>query len=136
MYRPRSLVQALEFAPDTSALLLPILPDHERREVLELFNPLGTSDATEECIHELFEAQVERAPDSVAVLYEGESLKYGELNGRANQLARHLRALSVGPDELVGICVERSLDMVVGLLGIMKAGARICPWIRAIRQSD
>src|SRR5262249_34996273 len=78
-------------------------------------------------VHELFEEQVQRTPDSVAVVYEGESLTYAKLNGRANQLARHLRDKGIGPDRLGGICVERSLEMVVGLLGILKAGGAYVP---------
>ena len=79
------------------------------------------------CIHELFEAQVERTPDAVAVVYRDEELTYRELNHRANQLARYLREHGVGPEALVGLCVERSLEMVVGLLGILKAGGAYVP---------
>ena len=71
------------------------------------------------CLHELFEEQAERTPEAVAVAFEDEQLTYGQLNERANQLARHLQGLGVGPDTLAGICVERSLEMVVGLLGIL-----------------
>ena len=78
------------------------------------------------CLHELFEEQVERTPDAVAVAFEDEQLTYRELNERANQLAHHLQKLGVGPDTMVAICVERSLEMVVGLLGILKAGRRLC----------
>ena len=78
-------------------------------------------------IHELFEAQVQHAPDAVALVYEGESLSYGELNARANQLAHYLVERGVGPDQLVGICVERSLEMVVGLFGVLKAGGAYVP---------
>ena len=80
-----------------------------------------------ELIHELFEAQVQRAPDTVAVSYDGQSLSYRELNARANQLAHYLVGRGVGPDQRVGICVERSLEMVVGLLGILKAGGAYVP---------
>jgi amino acid adenylation domain-containing protein len=79
------------------------------------------------CIHQLFEAQVERTPDAIAVVLEAEQLTYGELNRRANQLAHHLRALGVGPEVLVAICLERSLEMVIGLLGILKAGGAFVP---------
>ena len=80
-----------------------------------------------ELIHELFEKQVERTPQSVAVVYAGHSLTFAELNSRANRLAGLLIEKGVGPDQLVGICVERSLEMVVGLLGILKAGAAYVP---------
>lgn len=79
------------------------------------------------CVHELFEAQAERQGKSVAVVFEDQQLTYQELNSRANQLARYLRKRGVGPDVLVGLCVERSLDMVVGLLGILKAGGAYVP---------
>ena len=74
------------------------------------------------CIHELFEAQVERTPEAVAVEFEGKKLSYRELNCRANQLAHHLRNLGIGPEKRVGICFERCLESVIGLLGILKAG--------------
>src|SRR5258708_6559380 len=79
------------------------------------------------CIHELFEEQAARRPQAVALTFEDRQLTYGELNRRANQLAHHLRALGVGPETLVGICIERSLEMAVGLLGILKAGGAYLP---------
>lgn len=79
------------------------------------------------CIHQLFEAQVEQTPDAVAVVFEQESLTYRQLNSRANFVAHHLQALGVGPEVLVGICMERSVFMVVGLLGILKAGGGYVP---------
>src|SRR5205807_1867417 len=79
------------------------------------------------CIHQLFEAQVQHTPEAIAVVFENEHLTYRDLNRRANQLAHHLQKLGVGPDVLVGICVERSLDMLVGLLGILKAGGAYLP---------
>src|SRR5204863_68633 len=85
------------------------------------------------CLHQLIEAQAARSPDRVAVLVEGESLTYRELNRRANQLARHLRQLGVGPDVLVGVLTERSLEMVVSLLGILKAGGAYVPLVRGAR---
>ncbi|MDB4968769.1 MAG: Malonyl CoA-acyl carrier protein transacylase, partial [Myxococcales bacterium] len=73
-------------------------------------------------LHDLFEQQAVRTPDAIAVDYDGRRLSYRELDERANRLAHHLQALGVGPEVRVGICVERSLEMVVGLLGILKAG--------------
>ena len=70
---------------------------------------------------------MERTPDAIAVVFEAEQLTYGELNRRANQLAHHLRALGVGPEVVVAICLERSLEMVIGLLGILKAGGAYLP---------
>src|SRR5262249_50817982 len=79
------------------------------------------------CIHELIEEQVAKSADAVALIYEDEQLSYGELNRRANQLAYHLRGLGVGPDQRVALCMERSLEMVIGLLGILKAGGAYVP---------
>lgn len=79
------------------------------------------------CIHKLIEAVVEQTPDAVAVVFEQESLTYRQLNSRANFLAHYLQALGVGKKVLVGICMERSLEMVVGLLGILKAGGAYVP---------
>ena len=81
-------------------------------------------DAT---IHSLFESQVDRSPDDVAIVFEGDSLTYRELECRANRLARRLLKMGVGPNVLVALCVERSLEMVVGLLGILKAGGSYVP---------
>ena len=80
-----------------------------------------------DCVHELFEMQVELTPDALAVLFEERHLNYRELNRRSNQLAHYLRKLGVGPEVLVGFCVERSLEMVVGILGILKAGGAYVP---------
>jgi amino acid adenylation domain-containing protein/thioester reductase-like protein len=85
------------------------------------------ADISLACVHELFEQQVERTPDAIAVEFEGQHLTYRELNQRANQLAHHLQTLGIQPDVLVGICVERSLDMMVGLLGTLKAGGAYVP---------
>ena len=123
----RSLVEALEKAPQTPALNLSILPEVERRKVLEVFNTTQMTYPRARLIHELFEEQVERIPDAVAVVYEGTALTYAGLNRRSNQVARYLVERGVGPDERVGICVERSLEIVVGLLGILKAGGAYVP---------
>src|SRR4051812_18946227 len=79
------------------------------------------------CVHRLFEAQVERTPEAVALEFEGQRLSCRALNARANRLAHHLRALGVGPEVLVGLCLDRSPEMVVGLLGILKAGGAYVP---------
>ncbi|MUG99157.1 amino acid adenylation domain-containing protein [Scytonema sp. UIC 10036] len=79
------------------------------------------------CIHQLFESQVEKTPEKIAVIFKGEKLTYQQLNCKANQLAHYLQTLGVGPDVLVGICLERSLEMVIGLLGILKAGGAYVP---------
>ena len=99
----------------------------EWQEVLERFNPTRTAYPQERLVHELFEEQVQRTPGSVAVVYKGDSITYAELNAKANRLAHYLRERQIGPDQLVGICVERSLEMVIGLLGILKAGGAYVP---------
>jgi non-ribosomal peptide synthetase component F len=89
--------------------------------------PRDAGLASGACLHELFEAQVERTPGANALIFEDEALSYAELNARANRLAHHLRALGVGPDARVGICAERGLEMVVGVLGVLKAGGAYLP---------
>ena len=106
---------------------LPLLTKVEQYRLLVEWNANHAEYPSTTCIHQLFEAQVERTPDAVAVVFEDEQATYRELNRRANQLAHHLQKLEVGPEVLVGMCVERSLDMVVGLLGILKAGGAYVP---------
>src|ERR671914_427338 len=91
------------------------------------WNATETTYPKERCIHQLFEAQVKRTPEAVAVVFEEHGLSYRTLNRRANQLAHHLQGLGVGPEVLVGVCAERSLELVVGLLGILKAGGAYVP---------
>jgi amino acid adenylation domain-containing protein/non-ribosomal peptide synthase protein (TIGR01720 family) len=99
----------------------------ERHQLLVEWNDTHLAFPQDLCIHQLFEAQVEQTPDAVAVVFEDKQLTYRELNCRANKLAHHLQVLGVKPEVLVGICVERSLEMVVGLLGILKAGGAYVP---------
>ena len=106
---------------------LPLLPEAERCQLLYEWNATEAEYPREQLVHELFEEQVEKTPDAVAVVYEDATLSYGELNRRANQLAHYLRELGVEPDQRVAICVERSLEMVVGLLGVLKAGGAYVP---------
>nr|WP_234939741.1 non-ribosomal peptide synthetase [Sinorhizobium kostiense] len=121
------LVEALERAPNTPVRELDILPADERRYLLEELNRTEADYPSELCVHELFEAQVRRAPDAVALVFEDEELSYGALNAEANRLAHHLIALGVKPDQPVAICLERSPAMVVGLLAILKAGGAYLP---------
>ncbi|MBA3485668.1 MAG: amino acid adenylation domain-containing protein [Lysobacter sp.] len=104
-----------------------LLPDWEREQVLEGFNATATDYPREALIHELFEAQAAAHPDAEAVVYEDQRLSYGELNARANQVAHYLLSQGVKPDDRVAICVERSLELVVGLLGILKSGGAYVP---------
>jgi amino acid adenylation domain-containing protein len=103
-----------------------LLSAGERRQLLEEWNKTGVA-YPQQSLHGLIEEQVERTPAAPAVKYEGESLTYAELNARANQLSRYLQKLGVGPDVLVGLCMERSLELMVGLLGILKAGGAYVP---------
>ncbi|MEH2049306.1 non-ribosomal peptide synthetase [Nostoc sp.] len=107
-------------------LTLSILKESEKH-LLDKCNHAQNDYSQQACIHHLFEAQVELTPEAIAVVFEDQQLTYRELNIKANQLAQYLKNLGVGPDVLVGICVERSLEMIVGLLGILKAGGAYAP---------
>jgi amino acid adenylation domain-containing protein/non-ribosomal peptide synthase protein (TIGR01720 family) len=106
---------------------LPLLTEAERHQLLVQWNDTQANYPQNLCIHQLFEAQVEKTPDAVAVVFENHQLTYAELNAKANKLAHHLQKLGVKPEVLVGICVERSLEMIVGILGILKAGGAYVP---------
>ena len=123
----QNLLEAIVADPDQRLSDLPLLTDAERQQLLVEFNDTRTDYPQDKCLHQWFEEQVQRTPDNVAVVFEGEQLTYGELNRRANQLAHRLRKLGVGPEVLVAVCAERSVEMVVGLLGIMKAGGAYVP---------
>ena len=99
----------------------------ERQQILVEWNDTKQEYPAQRCMHQLFEAQVERTPDAVAVMFEGQQLTYQELNQRANQLAHYLKRLGVGTNLPVGICMERSLQMVVALIGVLKAGRAYLP---------
>jgi amino acid adenylation domain-containing protein/thioester reductase-like protein len=123
----QNLLSDVVARPDGLISELSFIDPAERSLVEELFNAAEPAYSNDRLIHQLFEQQVERAPEAVAVVYEGHSLKYAELNAHANQVAHYLRDRGIGPDRLVGICVERSLEMVVGLIGILKAGGAYVP---------
>src|ERR1043165_148374 len=122
-----NLIDALEHAPTKSARQLDILPAAECHQLLEEWNATYAEYPREKCLHDLFAEQAGRTPDAVAVVFEEQQLSYRELDRRSNQLAHHLRRLGVGPETIVGLCVERSIEMVVGLLGILKAGGAYLP---------
>ncbi len=122
-----SLVTALEQAPETAALALTILPPSERQQVLQSFNATAADVSDDLLVHQLVESQARQTPDAVAVMHDGLALTYRELNARADRLAEHLRERAVPCNGLVGICLDRSLDMVVALVGILKAGAAYVP---------
>jgi amino acid adenylation domain-containing protein/non-ribosomal peptide synthase protein (TIGR01720 family) len=123
----QTLLRGIVAAPDQPVHELPILPDGERAQLLVEWNAGAASYPREACLHQLFEAQVDRTPDLPAVTFEGRSLTYRELDVRANRLAHRLRKHGVGPDVLVGLCVDRSADTVVAILGILKAGGAYLP---------
>jgi amino acid adenylation domain-containing protein len=120
------LLEGIVASPDRHLSELPLLTPAEQQQILFEWNHTQTDDR-KTCIHQLFEAQVERTPEAIAIVFEHQQLTYRELNHRANQLAHYLQHLGVVPEMLVGICVERSLEMLVGLLGILKAGGAYVP---------
>jgi amino acid adenylation domain-containing protein len=121
------LLGAIVASPATRISRLPMLSVAEERQLLEEWNATSRDYPANVCLHQLIEAQVERTPEAVAVSFEGQELTYRELDARANQLARYLQKRGVTAETLVGICVERSQEMVVGLLGILKAGGAYVP---------
>jgi len=123
----RMLLSSMAAEPDAALAQLTLLDRAELEQLLLNWNETATDFPPDARIHELFEAQVERTPEAVAAVWRDQQLTYRELNARANQLAAYLLKLNVGPDTLVGICVERSLDMLVGLLGILKSGGAYLP---------
>jgi amino acid adenylation domain-containing protein len=122
-----TLLEAIVANPQQQISQLPLLTEVEARQLLVEWNDTQTDYPQDKCLHQLFEEQCLRSPDAVAVVFEKQQLTYRELNNRANQLAYYLRSLGVGADILVGICVERSIEMVVGILGILKAGGAYVP---------
>ncbi len=123
----QNLLTAVVENPETPVGKLSILSEAEKQQILVEWNNTKTDYPQDISIHQLFESQVEKTPDAIAVIFGEEKLTYFELNNKANQLAHYLQKLGVKPENLVGISVERSLEMVVGLLGIIKAGAAYVP---------
>jgi amino acid adenylation domain-containing protein/thioester reductase-like protein len=122
-----TLLSSIVANPEQRLSDLPLLTANEQQQLLVEWNQTKAIYPKDKCIHELVEVQVEQVPDAVAVVFKDEQLTYQELNARANQLAHYLRKLGVKPEVLIGICTERSLDMIVGLLGILKAGGAYIP---------
>ena len=123
----QTLLEAIVTHPAQRVAEFPLMSKTERHQLLVEWNDTQAVYPKDSCIHELFEEQVDRTPDAVAVVFEDEQLTYRELNHRANQFAHYLQKLGVRPEVLVGICVERSLEMIIGLLGILKAGGAYVP---------
>lgn len=122
-----SLVEALAENPQQRPYALDVIPGDECRQLLFEFNDTDRDYPRDALIHQLFEAQVEQTPDSLALIFEASALTYRELNARANRLAHSLLELGVRPDDRVAVCAERSVEMVVGLLAILKAGGAYVP---------
>lgn len=122
----QTLLAGIAADPKQRVADLPLLTAAEYRQVLLEWNSAET-DTPNKCLHQLFEEQVERTPDAVAIVFANQQMTYRELNNRANQLAHALQAQGVGLEVMVGICMERSLEMVVGMLGILKAGGAYVP---------
>lgn len=123
----QTLLAAIIANPTQTIDTLPILTEAERQQLLVEWNDTVTDYPRDVCIPQLFDAQVERTPDAVALVFGKEQMTYRDLQRKANQLASHLQRLGVGPEVLVGVCMERSLEMVVALLGILKAGGAYVP---------
>jgi amino acid adenylation domain-containing protein len=122
-----TLLEGIAADPALPVSRLPLLADRERERVLAKWNDTATDHPADACIHHLFEARAARTPGAVALVFEGERITYAELDARSNQLARFLHRRGVGPEERVGVALERSPEMVVALLGILKAGAAYVP---------
>ncbi|HHP7244180.1 MAG TPA: amino acid adenylation domain-containing protein [Elainellaceae cyanobacterium] len=123
----QTLLTAIAANPDQRLSDLPLLTSAERRQLAEWNNNTSTNFSCQRCIHELFEEQVEKTPDAIAIVFGDQRLTYRELNQRSNQLANYLQTLGIGSNRLVGICLERSLELVIGFLAILKAGGAYVP---------
>nr|AAF17281.1 NosD [Nostoc sp. GSV224] len=122
-----TLLSGIIANPEERISQLPLLSQTEQQQLLVEWNDTQADYPVDKCIHQLFEEQVELTPDAIAVVFENQQLTYRQLNCCANHLAHYLQSLGIKPDTLVGICVERSIEMVVGLLGILKAGGAYLP---------
>lgn len=123
----QTLLAGIIAQPEQAIATLPLLPEWERQQILVDWNHTEANYPQDKCLHQLVEQQVEQTPNAIAVVFANQSLTYQELNHRANHLAHQLQTLGVGPETLVGIYVERSLEMIVGVLGILKAGGAYVP---------
>ncbi|AFY82810.1 non-ribosomal peptide synthetase [Oscillatoria acuminata] len=123
----QTLLEAVATAPETPISHLPLLTPTEEQQLLGQWNQTQADYPQTACLHQLFEAQVELTPEEVAVEFAGVHLTYRQLNAKANQLAHYLQGLGVEPERLVGLCIDRSVEMVIALLGILKAGGAYVP---------
>ncbi|NET44009.1 non-ribosomal peptide synthetase [Okeania sp. SIO2B3] len=123
----QNLLSAAVENPELPIAKLPLMSQTEQQQLLIEWNNTKTDYPDQKCIHELFESIVETTPDAVAVAFGAQKLTYSQLNTKANQLAHYLQKLGVGPEVLVGICIERSVDLIIGILSILKAGGAYVP---------
>lgn len=123
----QTLLESIAANPDRQISQLPLLTERERERVLIDFNKTQVDFLDQGCVHQLFERQVQRAPEAVALVFENQSQSYLQLNTRANQIARYLVGLSVGPEVIVGICLRPSLELGASILGVLKAGGAYLP---------
>src|SRR4029079_16297692 len=123
----RKFLEAVVDNPDRRVSEVEFLTEDERRKLLFEWNDTQRPIARDVGVHQLFEMQAAKTPGALAVEFAGERLTYAELNERADRLAHQLQALGVGPEVLVGLCVERSLELVIGMLGVLKAGGAYVP---------
>jgi amino acid adenylation domain-containing protein/non-ribosomal peptide synthase protein (TIGR01720 family) len=123
----QTLLKGIVANPDHDISSLPILGQAERQQLLVAWNETKADYPGERCAHQIFEAQASRTPDTVAISFEDAQLTYRELNVRANQLAHHLRRLGIGPETLTGIYMERSIEMIVAVLAVLKGGGAYMP---------
>jgi hypothetical protein len=123
----QTLLEAVVEQPETAIAELPPLTAPERHQLLVEWNATKTDYPKDKCVHQLFEEQVAKTPDAIALVFEDQQLSYQTLNAKANQLAHYLQTVGVKSDDLVAICMERSFDLVIGLLAILKAGAAYVP---------
>ncbi|MGI8897390.1 MAG: non-ribosomal peptide synthetase, partial [Pyrinomonadaceae bacterium] len=121
------LLESVRCNFDSRIADLDILTDADRHHLLVDFNRTDAAFPADQCVHQLFEQQADCTPDAIAVAFEDRCMSYAELNGRANQIAHYLRRLGIGPEALVPVCVNRSCEMMVGILGVMKTGAAYVP---------
>ncbi|RKG68273.1 condensation domain-containing protein, partial [Corallococcus terminator] len=121
------VLQAMASEPEARHETASLLTHEEARQVVEEWNRTDVVYPEQDCLHALIEAQVRRTPDATALVFEGQALTYRQLDERANQLAWHLRSLGVGPESSVAVCLERSVELVIALLGVLKAGAAYVP---------
>ncbi|MDZ8261463.1 non-ribosomal peptide synthetase [Nostoc sp. ChiQUE01b] len=123
----QTLLESIVSDPEQRISQLQLLTPSEVQQLLVEWNDTKTDYPQDKCIHQLFEAQVEKTPSDIAIIFENQQLTYRELNNRANQLGHYLQKQGVKPDTVIGICMERSPEMVVGLLAILKAGGAYLP---------